>query len=42
MEQVVPGRGDTPISVLIWTTTPWTIPANLAVAFHPELEYAGV
>jgi len=24
---------------LIWTTTPWTIPANLAVAFHPELEY---
>ncbi len=24
---------------IIWTTTPWTIPANLAVAFHPELEY---
>jgi isoleucyl-tRNA synthetase len=24
---------------VIWTTTPWTIPANLAVAFHPELEY---
>jgi len=22
-------------SVLIWTTTPWTLPANLAVAFHP-------
>jgi hypothetical protein len=22
--------------VLIWTTTPWTIPSNLAVAFHPE------
>lgn len=25
---------------VIWTTTPWTIPANLAVAFHPQLEYA--
>jgi isoleucyl-tRNA synthetase len=25
---------------IIWTTTPWTIPANLAVAFHPELSYA--
>ncbi|HWD41565.1 MAG TPA: isoleucine--tRNA ligase [Fimbriimonas sp.] len=25
---------------IIWTTTPWTIPANLAVAFHPEFEYA--
>ena len=28
------------ISTLIWTTTPWTIPANLAVAFHPEFDYA--
>ncbi len=26
--------------VLIWTTTPWTLPANVAVAFHPESEYA--
>jgi isoleucyl-tRNA synthetase len=26
--------------VVIWTTTPWTLPANLAVALHPELEYA--
>jgi isoleucyl-tRNA synthetase len=24
---------------IIWTTTPWTIPANLAVAFHPNFEY---
>jgi isoleucyl-tRNA synthetase len=31
------GRG---VSVLIWTTTPWTIPSNLAVAFHPEFDYA--
>jgi isoleucyl-tRNA synthetase len=25
--------------VLIWTTTPWTIPANMAVVVHPDLEY---
>ena len=25
---------------LIWTTTPWTIPANLAIAFHPKFTYA--
>jgi isoleucyl-tRNA synthetase len=27
------------LSVLIWTTTPWTIPSNLAIAFHPDFEY---
>ncbi len=27
------------VSVLIWTTTPWTLPANLAIAFHPDYEY---
>jgi isoleucyl-tRNA synthetase len=27
---------------VIWTTTPWTIPANLAAAFHPDLEYVVV
>jgi isoleucyl-tRNA synthetase len=27
------------VSVLIWTTTPWTIPSNLAIAFHPDLDY---
>ena len=26
-------------SVLIWTTTPWTLPANMAIAFHPDHEY---
>ncbi len=30
----------TDVSVVIWTTTPWTIPGNLAVAVHPDLEYA--
>src|SRR2546422_2141676 len=29
-------------SLLIWTTTPWTIPANLAVAVHPEFTYGKV
>ena len=28
------------VSVVIWTTTPWTIPGNQAVAVHPDLEYA--
>jgi isoleucyl-tRNA synthetase len=27
------------VSVIIWTTTPWTLPSNLAVAFHPSLDY---
>jgi isoleucyl-tRNA synthetase len=30
------------VSVLIWTTTPWTIPANLAIALHPDILYAVV
>lgn len=29
-------------SVVIWTTTPWTLPANLAIAVHPELNYVVV
>ena len=36
----VPDLAGRQVSVLIWTTTPWTIPSNLAVAFHPELDYA--
>jgi len=30
---------DGDVSVAIWTTTPWTMPANLAVSLHPELDY---
>jgi isoleucyl-tRNA synthetase len=30
------------VSVVIWTTTPWTLPANQAVAVHPEFTYAFV
>ncbi len=31
-----------PHFLVIWTTTPWTLPANLAIAVHPDLEYAAV
>ncbi len=34
------GRG--PLTVVIWTTTPWTLPANQAVALNPELDYVVV
>jgi len=36
----VEGREDE--SFLVWTTTPWTLPANVALAVHPELEYVRV
>ncbi len=35
-----PGLTGRAVSVLIWTTTPWTIPSNLAIAFHPDYDYA--
>ncbi|MGB9068939.1 MAG: class I tRNA ligase family protein, partial [Candidatus Acidiferrales bacterium] len=30
------------VSTIIWTTTPWTLPASMAVAFHPDEEYVGL
>ncbi len=37
---LLPGHaGEGPVSVVIWTTTPWTLPANRAVALHPQLAY---
>jgi isoleucyl-tRNA synthetase len=36
----IPALAGRNVSVLIWTTTPWTIPSNLAIAFHPEFDYA--
>ena len=40
--KVVDGKGKLPegTEVVIWTTTPWTIPANLAICLHPEFEYS--
>jgi isoleucyl-tRNA synthetase len=34
------GKGNEGVFMVIWTTTPWTLPANLALAVHPEVEYA--
>mgnify|MGYP001095595125 CR=1 FL=1 len=31
-----------PFFLPIWTTTPWTLPSNLAIAMHPDMEYAVV
>ena len=30
------------VSVVIWTTTPWTLPANLGIAVHPDFDYSAV
>jgi isoleucyl-tRNA synthetase len=30
------------VSIVIWTTTPWTLPANLGISFNPEFEYSAV
>ncbi len=30
---------DKPVSLVVWTTTPWTLPANVAIAVHPDVEY---
>ena len=35
----MPALAGRDVTVLIWTTTPWTIPANLAIAFHPDFDY---
>jgi len=38
----VPELAGQKVSVVIWTTTPWTIPANLAIALHEEFRYVAV
>lgn len=40
--QVKDGKGvlDTDANFVIWTTTPWTIPANLGISVHPDFTYA--
>jgi isoleucyl-tRNA synthetase len=37
LRPVLAGRN---VAAVIWTTTPWTLPANLALAFHPDADYA--
>ncbi|HHC72578.1 MAG TPA: isoleucine--tRNA ligase [Thiotrichales bacterium] len=41
-DHVEGAEGHGPVSVVIWTTTPWTLPANQAVAVNPELDYVVV
>ncbi|WP_447968989.1 isoleucine--tRNA ligase [Nitrospira sp. M1] len=37
----IPSLADaTQVSIVIWTTTPWTLPANQAIAIHPDFDYA--
>jgi len=39
---VLPRLSGEKVSVVIWTTTPWTIPANLAIALHEDFDYVAV
>jgi isoleucyl-tRNA synthetase len=39
VQQMWPEFGDKEVSLLVWTTTPWTIPLNRAVAIRPETPY---
>jgi isoleucyl-tRNA synthetase len=40
--QLDPALAGRKVWVIIWTTTPWTLPASMAVAFHPDFEYVAV
>jgi len=39
LSRIAPELKGREVYVIIWTTTPWTLPASMAVAFHPEFEY---
>jgi isoleucyl-tRNA synthetase len=40
--QIDPALAGKKVSTIIWTTTPWTLPASMAVAFHPDEEYVAL
>ncbi len=42
IKEILPDLTGRNVFILIWTTTPWTLPANLALAVHPEVEYVAV
>lgn len=42
ISEIAPSLKGKRVYVIIWTTTPWTIPANLAICFHPDFTYATV
>jgi isoleucyl-tRNA synthetase len=39
---IAPGLAGREVFTIIWTTTPWTLPASMAVAFHPDFEYVAL
>jgi isoleucyl-tRNA synthetase len=39
---IAPALAGRDVWTIIWTTTPWTLPASLAVAFHPDFEYVAL
>lgn len=39
LSKIFPGLANKPSYIVIWTTTPWTLPANQAVCLHPDFEY---
>ncbi|HEX4155126.1 MAG TPA: isoleucine--tRNA ligase [Acidobacteriaceae bacterium] len=41
-EQIDPRLAGREVYTIIWTTTPWTLPASMAVAFNPEFEYVAM
>ena len=42
LKQFCPETAGKKVSLLIWTTTPWTLPSNLAICLHPEIDYSVV
>ncbi len=42
VSDIIPELTGLKTSLVIWTTTPWTLPANLAVALHPDFNYSAV
>ena len=42
LDSILPNISVKKAAIVIWTTTPWTLPANMAVALHPEFIYAAV
>jgi isoleucyl-tRNA synthetase len=41
-EAISPALAGREVYTIIWTTTPWTLPASMAVAFHPDFEYVAL
>jgi isoleucyl-tRNA synthetase len=40
--KIDPALAGKQVSTIIWTTTPWTLPASMAVAFHPDFDYVAL